>query len=277
MRELPQAAREVLQKVRQAHDPSVADVERSLSRLQASLSFGVEPGQPAAQVTQPVAQSTASATPHVSGALFTAKAIKLGLVVIALGGAITAAGSISRAPASRPVKQPVLAAARTSSTAPAVAAAQPSSTNTPAAEPRAVGAAPDLARTAPREKTHPKARHDALHDVRVVSPVQVAEGRATDVALPEKATPSELDLISRAATSLRDGELSRALGLLDEHRALYPAGLLQTEQQGLRVLALCGLGQLEQASRARSAFLRHAGRTPLAARVRRACAESGQP
>ena len=99
-------------------------------------------------------------------------------------------------------------------------------------------------------------------------------------AKPPSAPPAattELALIDRAALALRKGDHRAALRLLDEHLALYPGGVLQTERSGLRVLALCATGRLSEGRLERAAFLRAAGGTPLAARVRRACDAKDAP
>jgi hypothetical protein len=89
--------------------------------------------------------------------------------------------------------------------------------------------------------------------------------------------PSELDLIRSATSALRDGDGRAAMRLLDRHAQLYADGMLEQERQGLRVLALCALGETRQALRERERFLRAAPHSPLAGRVQAACGEPELP
>jgi hypothetical protein len=74
-------------------------------------------------------------------------------------------------------------------------------------------------------------------------------------------------------TSLRDRDANRALALLDEHAARFPSGSFATERRGLHVVALCAAGRLDDGRREQAAFLKSAGSSPIAARVRGACTE----
>lgn len=103
-------------------------------------------------------------------------------------------------------------------------------------------------------------------------PAPVVDERRPKVQPPSQASaPTELALIDGAAQRLRRGDAEGALRLLDEHLALYPAGVLRTERAGLRVLSLCASGRVGQGRLERAAFLRDAAGTPLSIRVRRAC------
>ena len=88
----------------------------------------------------------------------------------------------------------------------------------------------------------------------------------------------ELDLIDGAIASLRDGEEARALALLERHRVSYPDGKFAIERKGLRVLALCAAGRLEEGRAERQVLLRSERAAPILTRVRKACAEApGRP
>jgi hypothetical protein len=166
------------------------------------------------------------------------------------GGAIKAAaqleGSARRAPG-RPVRvaprvAPLLASAQREGAEPAQAAVSArDSADTAGAQP-----ASDMAQAAP------------------VPPQPAAHAVESE---------SELDLIDAALTSLREGQGTRALSLLEIHGARYPTGKFAMERQGLRVLALCALGRVEEGRAARRAFLRAVRDAPIVARVRRACDE----
>jgi len=108
-------------------------------------------------------------------------------------------------------------------------------------------------------------------------PEPSAEPEQQPAQLPAAAQDeSELALVRRALTSLRDRDAERALALLADHAARYPSGAFATERRGLRVVALCAAGLVDQGQREQAAFLREAGSSPIAARVRSACPEDGQ-
>ena len=89
---------------------------------------------------------------------------------------------------------------------------------------------------------------------------------------PQSMQPSELDLIDSAFAQLRAHQGESALALLARHGELYPRGKFATEAAGLRVLALCEVGRLPEGRDARAVFLARASDSPIAARVRAACA-----
>lgn len=109
-------------------------------------------------------------------------------------------------------------------------------------------------------------------------PVESPSSPAAPRASPPRATVAgaseELRLIRGAQAALRDGSPARALAFLDEHAARFgPRAILGEEQAGLRVLALCASGRLDEGRRERERFLARTPDSPMAARVRGACAE----
>jgi len=131
-----------------------------------------------------------------------------------------------------------------------------------AARARAAASAPQREATKPVEESTRAPTRDA--------PTQPPRAQLG----PERAV-EELGLIRRALTSLRDHDPKRALALLNEHASDYPEGAFATERRGLRVVALCAAGHVEQGREERSAFLHKAGTSPVAERVRRACRDDG--
>jgi hypothetical protein len=80
----------------------------------------------------------------------------------------------------------------------------------------------------------------------------------------------ETRLLRDADKALRAGAAAKAIALLDEHAARFPKGALAPERTAERLIVSCELGV---ADRARvDQFLASRGASPLAARVRRACA-----
>jgi hypothetical protein len=82
---------------------------------------------------------------------------------------------------------------------------------------------------------------------------------------------SEVALIRAALASLNAGDPQRAFELLEAHAARYPIGAMGRERAGLRVLALCATGRLQEGRREQAAFLAAASDSPLQNRVRGAC------
>ena len=103
--------------------------------------------------------------------------------------------------------------------------------------------------------------------------VAVDAAPSTEPTLATTQATGELALIRQALTSLRDRDASGAVALLDQHAARYPNGAFATERRGLHVVALCASGNLRDGRAEQAEFLRQAGSSPIAPRVRRACAE----
>jgi hypothetical protein len=82
----------------------------------------------------------------------------------------------------------------------------------------------------------------------------------------------ELALIRAATRALRDGRAGDALASVTAHAARFPQGVLRQEREGLRVLTTCALGRTAQAQRLRARFLDASPDSPMAERVRAACA-----
>jgi hypothetical protein len=138
----------------------------------------------------------------------------------------------------------------------------------PARAPRAIAVAPAVVHVAPviepppaleapsapakvAPRTHrPAARHEAVDDARALG--------------------AETALLRDADRALRAGDTATALARLDEHAARFPKGALAPERAAERLIVLCQLGVADP--RAVSQFLAERSGSPLAARVRRACA-----
>lgn len=308
MKQLPEAARVIVERARDAHDPSEAQLQNMLANLHAKLGYPAAPSEPAGVPE--------AATAAVSGArgLLHAKLLKLVLSLAAMGGiaALVAPriwnAEVAQAPAAV-VVAPVPEEPRTPPVAEVVAVrepvrelAEPTASQAPRVrsvqekgERRAVvsrkpSPVPTVANTASTSTQNdvviapqveqvntavavtPKLAAEKVLLSDDVVPLQSARKRAQDKASgPSDA--DELRLISRAASLLRDGEPKEALELLQEHGRKFPASQLNVERRGLSVLARCGAGQVEQGRRERDEFLRDAAGAPIAARVRKACPE----
>jgi hypothetical protein len=81
---------------------------------------------------------------------------------------------------------------------------------------------------------------------------------------------AETALLRDADRALRAGDPATALARLDEHATRFPKGALAPERTAERLIVLCEVGAADP--RAVEQFLAARSGSPLAARVRRACA-----
>jgi hypothetical protein len=123
----------------------------------------------------------------------------------------------------------------------------------------------------------------------VASPIGTAAAPAprhpTATALParnhdavgEGSVAAEVALRRRASASLRAGDPRGALAAVSEHARRFPNGALAEERDTERIVALCALGQVDDAQRARGRFERMYPSSSHEGRVRAACASPAAP
>ena len=228
-------------------EPSDAD------RARVERALGARLGVALVAVTSSAAGSAgaamAGAATGVSTLAVAAKWIGVGVLVglgAASGYAVVGGASASKAPAAR------LATSNTpvSRTAPPPAPLSAPLAEAPSALPRAV--APNSAKAVAAVELHEK----------------------SDAAAPP--TPpghvgEEAALLRKADEALRTGDAKRALELLREHAARFPAGILSEERSAELVTTLCRLGRTSEARREAERFLRVTPSSPLASSVRSSC------
>ncbi|HEY5960687.1 MAG TPA: hypothetical protein VIV60_29235 [Polyangiaceae bacterium] len=130
-------------------------------------------------------------------------------------------------------------------------------------------------------KIVPIGRADQLrHRVVAAAPNPMA---TSAVAAPDPVVASfdplqaEVAGLREVQTAMSAGHAAQSLSLLDDLDARFASGTLTQERAAARIFALCQLGRLVEArSRARS-FEQHWPRSPIVARVRRACDSSPSP
>ena len=147
--------------------------------------------------------------------------------------------------------------------APAVAAPsepqQPTGPSRPAADPRAPAA--------PRTHGGPGSRAAAGEP-----------GASTEPdTSPASTLEAETRLLREAHDAMQAGQPAKALDLLDQQSLAYAGGQLVEERAAARVLALCKAGRPEAAQAAAARFLQEHPQSPLADRVRTACAAPPPP
>lgn len=307
MKDLPPQAAALLARARAEHEPSARQLASTLDKLHQSLEFAPE------SVPLPRKEPTISTHTVARGGGLTMRAKAVWLTV-AIGGLFVVGASVVRPEFERrgPEAAPSLA---TWSAARADEPAVPD--RVVAADLQPTNAPPDLepstpAVPGPTARTRlPKPERPVRHAVDAPRPnrerartyATMNSSSTTDSSAPgstptqpsdgsfaaridldrsswdelEPPMPSELELIDDALSSLRDHNAKRSLSLLAQHEKQYPDGMLATERRGLRVLALCALGDRVRAARERAAYLSTAAQTPLAERVRRTCRPEGEP
>lgn len=93
-----------------------------------------------------------------------------------------------------------------------------------------------------------------------------------DVLRREDRLSAEVDLLKQARHELRLGRPTQALQVLADYQRRFGDGMLAEERRALTAIAVCQADPGPAAQTAAEAFLRSAPRSPLAARVRTACA-----
>jgi hypothetical protein len=229
----------------------MTDWDPETSRLLASARLARTPGaRDKARVERKLAAALAlgaASTAHAGSAAATTKALAFkwaaGAAVIAAVGAAGYWGS------SVPGQRPHDAAATTA------VAAMPTAIPSEAASVPAAPVPVEASSNDARGESHPRASNVA---------------RASTLS-------EELDLLHDAQARWRQGDATRALALLEKHRALFPKSQLVPERNALTVLSLCALHRTADARRVAQRFLKSAARSPLRTSVEESCAGAGLP
>ncbi len=227
-------------RARAALGPTPEERERLRARL--GLRIGVAGGAAVAVAAAAAASRSGAATtarPATLGGAKLVTSLTLALVLAVGVGALLVRGAPSRPPSSHPHTW-----ARSSG---GEEVAQPT-------EPTVTPEAPVVATAMPR-----------------------APGHAAPVAPPHRADDAfeEIALLAKIQAALRVDDAPLALSLVDEHARRFPRGALAPEREGARVLATCSRSAAPQRQALGRVYLEDHPRSPLAARVRAACALEG--
>lgn len=87
---------------------------------------------------------------------------------------------------------------------------------------------------------------------------------------------AELQLLGKAQNALKTGQPNDALRALDEHARKFPSGVLAAERAGVRPIALCQAGRLDEGRAAARSYLRVVPNSVLSKRIRVACQLPGE-
>jgi hypothetical protein len=232
MTELSPAVRALLEQAGAQHDPSQLELERGLDALHTSLAFSAPlVAASVASAAQAAPGATSAAAPIASSAFSGGSVVSAHAVKLYLVAA-SVIGSIGTVAVWRGAPAP--------DRAPMVQRAEPVPAPAPVLEPAPV-------------------------------PVEPAPSKPTRTPRVSADIGAELALIEAAQQSLQRAEPQRALEQLAQHARSFPRGVLGSEREGLRAIALCDAGRTATGRAARDTFLERHGSTPIAARVRKAC------
>jgi len=268
MDELPASLAALVGQARSAHDPSADDARRVGEALSVRIpGFATTPQS--AQAVNGGESATSSLGPStlVRRASTGSWVISLVAAAVAAFGGVLVMHQLSHQTAAprKLVPAPHVAIEPTAGDrTPASTAFKPPPTPTPP-----VGATPPTAAAplvAPAKRARSTSRPPLASNADSVEKPKL-QLSAADAS-------QELALIRQASQALRDRQPVQALQLLQRHTTRFPAGILTQERIGLTVIALCEQGRLVEARALRQQFLVAAPDSPLAGRVRHACAGS---
>jgi hypothetical protein len=216
----------------------------------------------------------------VSGTASSAAAVA-GAGATSAGAASTGAGALALATTAKWISVVVLVGAAGAIGAGAISARPPATAAPPprgqSAPSRALSPAPLPSSRAP--VVGPVVHPDAVPSVRPAPrPLSRPLARSdTPATAPRTAIADETRLLRLADEAMRRGDARAALGLLEEHAALFPAGVLSEERSAERASVLCVLGRDAEARGEADRFVRTFPGSPLTDRVRSTCAEAAAP
>ncbi|MBX3263132.1 MAG: hypothetical protein KF782_25885 [Labilithrix sp.] len=233
-----------------AYEPTAADADRVLARIQASL--GPPSAPPSGDEPAP-AKPAASSSARPAGVVGTGKkALVVGLSCAAL--ALVGAFVMTR---SRDGAEGAAAPDVSPATAPALPPA------------------PEVSGEGEGAPAIPSVSVDSLPSARASTNGAAKPTPAAPASAPPADTlEREARLLADARRARQAGDGSRALSLLDEHARTFPDGWLASDRAAERVVVLCGLGRREEAVREAAAFLDGRPKGPLTRRVETSCAGS---
>jgi hypothetical protein len=289
----------------------VADLQRLVedpdaSPLARSLLASAESDAPGARRRAAVAKRLGIAATLLgasgevgAGGVVSAMWWKIGLVVVAIGGAITGGVALTREPARQPAAAAVIATAAPTAPAPgpapipgvtapdapapaAPAPAEPAPVEPAAAVPAPAAPAPAAPAPAAPTRAHaerPASSPRAQPGAATISPAEPAASTVTSPAEPAP-TPAgapavdarrlaaEVAILDRAGAALRRGDTAAAAAALDEHARDFADGALLAEAELLRIEALIHAGDAAQARARARDFLVRFPQSPLSKRLR---------
>lgn len=273
MSELSPAARALLSEGLRSDGPSDARRERGKARFMAAIGSGTLALGGAASAASVVTPAVAS------GAAGFVKSLGIGTLLLWFGtGAalgVGASGAVAVVARHAPEHEgSVPASLRMSAgVSPSAHPAEPERGFDRRRESSVAPAAPDTGAPPPasRREVVPSERASraaAVGENGDVGPVRSAPSSpASASTLSEEAA-----LLQRAERALAAHQPAAALAILAEHETHFARGALREEREAAKVLALCGLGRVDEARRFARAFVNAAPHSVLVPRLEHSCA-----
>jgi hypothetical protein len=238
MNELDPRARAIIDAAREGDRPSLADHDRIKKAILLQLAAG--------------AAVSAGAAGSVAAAGTLSLAAKVGLTVLAVSVAGGGVATYVKVRGHHETARVERAHERQVTTARAESPSAPSSP--PVAQSEPSPSAP--ASATPRRPDKPR-RPEPLKEESIA---------------PQDRLSAEVDVLKQARQELRLGRPAQALQVLADYEHRFGEGTLGEERRALSAIAACQAQPGAAARASASAFLRSAPRSPLAERVRVACA-----
>ncbi|WP_437932435.1 hypothetical protein WMF37_25305 [Sorangium sp. So ce291] len=240
----------------------------------------------AAPAAAGVAAKVSTAAAKGAGVTLLGAPLKIGLATLVVGLATGAAlyfparddapGAPEAARIAAPASRSSQAAALADGTpvpaggsAPAGASAPADETPAPAGASAPAGGSAPAGVTAPAEASAaPPAADGAARKPTPRTPTAAAAGKPGPEGLD-----AEIALLRDAQQALQAGQFAQALSKLDEHASRFPRGVLSTEREASRAIALCRSGRAAPGKAIAAKLLAQNPGSPLATRVRAACGQ----
>lgn len=300
MTDLRPDTRAFLARVRDADDPSPADV----ARIRARVAFRLGAGAAAIGVASGVSAKASAAASGASGGAAIASGAGAGAAAvtsgagafatkIALAVALSAGVAVAVDHEVRSTAPPaaLLASPLPSRSPPRAVASAPLAPSGPSLEQRASAefdaAAPAPSSEAGMATSSPAAPHAAAMSPpasQLAPPTPSNPAPSHALAAPSSVTPArpgaedglamEAMLLRDAQRALADGNAGLALVRLDAHAQRFPAGALEEDRAAMRVHVLCMLGRVTEARVAAGTFLATHRGSAHAPRVANACVDA---
>jgi hypothetical protein len=254
--DLPPSARGLLDVARNADDPTPADrarIDAAFAERLRALGMTAPAAHEAARAGSAAPAAGAGTAGKIAAAVVGAGIIALALIHQQHGG--------PPAPARAP-HAPSIAATPSVSTSPPEVPAR--AAPAPREEPRAIESTPSATPGRSRRSSTPARRARSTN-------------AGAELSAPSDSLRDEVALLEAANAALRSHRFAAALRALALHEQRFADGALREERLGMRVLALCGMGDYAAGSAARLRFLRDAPHAVLARKVAQACAPETRP
>lgn len=291
-------ARALIAAAKDGDDPSSEDAARVRAKVATRLAIAMAAGVAASSATKAATATTgAGAGAVATGATGTgvltgtigATGAKVLLAVAIVGGSAATGGAFAlwTAPdGPRPAVTTIASASTPSVNAralaeppprdPDVSDDEPDPSSEAIASPVSIASlplAPDDPSPAARRELRSTRASPGAADALAMDASAAAPPSSTSVLSVPDAVVDEVVLLRSAQAAIARGDGAGALAWLREHEERFPDGVMAEERKAVRVFALCASGRSSEARAAATAFVAASPRSPLAARVKRSCAE----